>query len=181
MTIYKDYCEGVVKGVDVRHFETDTGLATQLDTTDADYFLVAFYGRKIPPEIVQQYKGRLFNLHPSPLPLFRGARPAEAMLAEHVGTGAVSIHEVEEEYDTGNVLGQVSIVMRDYDPFPLSPKESVGYFYKDACKKGARLFRQIIDNMDGITPVPQTQLESEEARRRLQIAQIANANFHNTN
>lgn len=75
---------------------------------------LAGYLKKVPPEVVQAYRGRILNIHPALLPKFGGPgmyglHVHEAVLrAGELYTGA-SIHLVEEEYDTGPVLAQIRI------------------------------------------------------------------------
>ncbi len=75
---------------------------------------LAGYLKKVPAEVVQTYRGRIFNIHPALLPKFGGPGMyglhvhAAVLQAGETHTGA-SVHVVEEEYDTGPVLAQIRI------------------------------------------------------------------------
>lgn len=53
------------------------------------------------------------NMHPSPLPLYRGSSGGYQLLLKQPSTYAITWHYVTEEYDAGNILIQES--------FPLQP------------------------------------------------------------
>ncbi|HEX4024313.1 MAG TPA: hypothetical protein VHX52_06355 [Steroidobacteraceae bacterium] len=55
------------------------------------------------------------NFHPSPLPRGRGPYPAPAAILEQAGSWGVSCHKLEQQFDSGDVLGAVD--------FPLAPYE----------------------------------------------------------
>ena len=71
--------------------------------------VLAGYLRLIPPGVIAQYRGRMINVHPGPLPRFGGAgmygvRVHEAVLAARMTESAVTIHMVTERYDEGEHL-----------------------------------------------------------------------------
>ncbi|MCS7177185.1 MAG: phosphoribosylglycinamide formyltransferase [Candidatus Kapabacteria bacterium] len=75
---------------------------------------LAGYLKKVPPAIVEAYPGRILNIHPALLPHFGGPgmyglRVHEAVLRAGETYSGVSVHLVEEEYDTGPVLAQIRI------------------------------------------------------------------------
>ncbi|MDX1493684.1 MAG: phosphoribosylglycinamide formyltransferase [Longimicrobiales bacterium] len=82
-----------------------------LQEHDVDLVLLAGYLRRIPPEVVRSYRGRMLNIHPALLPDFGGPgmygkRVHEAVLAADVNTSGATVHFVDEEYDDGAILGQ---------------------------------------------------------------------------
>ncbi|MFB6232055.1 MAG: phosphoribosylglycinamide formyltransferase [Salinibacter sp.] len=86
-------------------------LLDPLATYDATFVALAGYMQKIPPNVVDEYRGRMTNVHPALLPAFGG----KGMYGMHVHravldygvhwTGA-TIHLVDEEYDHGPVVLQ---------------------------------------------------------------------------
>ena len=71
-----------------------------------DMFIVAAYGKLIPKTFIELPLHGTLNVHPSLLPLFRGATPIQsAMLADAKQTG-VSVMLIDEEMDHGPILGQ---------------------------------------------------------------------------
>jgi methionyl-tRNA formyltransferase len=57
---------------------------------------------KLPPFLVD----RAINLHPSPLPLFKGKQPLLAQQKAGVRHTALTIHEMTPEFDSGPILVQ---------------------------------------------------------------------------
>jgi len=71
-------------------------------------------------EILQRYRGRIINLHPSLLPRhggagMYGARVHEAVLAARDAESGCTIHYVDEGTDTGPVLLQRSLPVEEGD------------------------------------------------------------------
>lgn len=78
------------------------------------YIVLAGYLDKIPPNFCKKYKWRIINIHPSLLPKYGGKGMYgirvhnEVKRNNEIETG-VSIHFVDEEYDTGSVFFQQKI------------------------------------------------------------------------
>lgn len=74
-----------------------------------DWIVCAGYMRILGAGFVQRFTGRLVNIHPSLLPLYKGlhthARALEAGDAEH----GASVHLVVPELDAGTVLAQARV------------------------------------------------------------------------
>jgi methionyl-tRNA formyltransferase len=60
---------------------------------------------RIPPEVVAIPKYGAVNLHPSPLPLYRGPNPLRSVYDGYPTLGS-TLHWTAPEYDTGNILAQ---------------------------------------------------------------------------
>jgi phosphoribosylglycinamide formyltransferase-1 len=77
----------------------------------ADLVILAGYMRKLGPATLEAYRGRILNIHPALLPRFGGQgmfgrRVHEAVLAAGEATTGVTIHVIDEHYDTGPILAQ---------------------------------------------------------------------------
>ena len=78
-------------------------------------FLVA-----IPPEVVRAFPGRIINIHPSLIPAFcgkgyYGLKVHEAALARGVKLTGATVHFVDEGTDTGPILLQKAVEVREDD------------------------------------------------------------------
>jgi len=62
---------------------------------------------RVPPEVVAIPKYGAVNLHPAPLPLYRGPNPLRGVYEGHPLLGA-TLHWIAPEYDTGNILARVT-------------------------------------------------------------------------
>jgi phosphoribosylglycinamide formyltransferase 1 len=67
-------------------------------------FLLGFM-KIIPSEFIDQWKGKILNLHPSLLPLYPGLNSFDRAWDDKAALGA-SVHEVIAELDAGHVLRQ---------------------------------------------------------------------------
>ncbi|MBI4545877.1 MAG: phosphoribosylglycinamide formyltransferase [Gemmatimonadetes bacterium] len=106
-------------GVEARHVpvagrpENDVAreLLELLEKAAADLVALAGYLRLVPPAVVRRYRGRMLNIHPALLPAFGGAgmyglRVHEAVLEAGCRVSGVTVHFVDERYDTGPTLIQ---------------------------------------------------------------------------
>ena len=81
-------------------------------------FIISYgYRYKIVKDILDYLPGKVINLHISYLPYARGAHPVFWSIFESSITG-VSIHLVDEGFDTGNILFQKEVdYSREEDTF----------------------------------------------------------------
>jgi phosphoribosylglycinamide formyltransferase 1 len=92
-----------------RRSEFDAELADAIAAARPDWVVCAGYMRILGDAVVQRFRGRLLNIHPSLLPKHRGlqthARALEAGDAEH----GASVHFVIPELDAGAVIAQAPV------------------------------------------------------------------------
>ena len=101
------------KGLDRREF--DLQLHAALRDHDIELVALAGYMRLLSPEFVALWPGRILNVHPSLLPLYKGLDThRRAILAGDEYAGC-SVHLVTDDLDSGPVLAQarVRILPRD--------------------------------------------------------------------
>lgn len=101
------------KGLERREF--DLKVDAVLREHDVEVVALAGYMRLLSPEFVRLWEGRILNIHPSLLPLYRGLDThRRAILAGDEYAGC-SVHIVTEDLDSGPVLAQaeVRILPRD--------------------------------------------------------------------
>lgn len=95
--------------------EFDQALAELIATHAPDLVVLAGFMRILGPAVLDRFKCRIVNLHPSLLPRYRGTdtcrRAIEAGDAEH----GASMHFVTAELDGGPVISQVRIPIRQGD------------------------------------------------------------------
>ena len=103
-------------------------LQSTLDSHGVDFIALAGYLKKIPLQIVQRYRGRMLNIHPALLPSFGGkglyGRNVHRAAIEYgVRWSGVTIHLVDEAYDTGPVILQEPVpVLEDDTPESLAAR-----------------------------------------------------------
>ena len=105
--------------IDHKHFETresfDQVLAQKIDSYNPDLVVLAGFMRILTTEFVEQFAGKLINIHPSLLPKFKGLdthqRAIDAGEKEH----GASVHFVTPELDDGPVVLQASVAVFEND------------------------------------------------------------------
>lgn len=104
----------------------DAALIQVIDGFGADLVVLAGFMRILSAGFVRHYQGRLLNIHPSLLPLYKGLhthrRALEAGDAEH----GCSVHFVTEELDGGPLVVQ-AVVPVAVDDTPQSLAQRVHY------------------------------------------------------
>src|SRR5688500_5224651 len=100
------------EGLKFAHHPTDdvqkhfAWLEKQLKDHVVDLVVLARYMRILPPTIVQQYRHRIINIHPSLLPYFPGAAPYKQAYESGVRVHGCTAHFVTEQLDEGPVIMQ---------------------------------------------------------------------------
>jgi phosphoribosylglycinamide formyltransferase-1 len=89
----------------------DTVITDTLKSHAVDWVILAGYMKKIGPGLLEEYQGKIFNIHPSLLPKHGGKgmfgiHVHESVLASGESETGVTIHLVDGEYDQGRVLAQ---------------------------------------------------------------------------
>jgi len=92
----------------------DWSLAVErLARISPDVILVSCFGRKLPRDIVSIPRHGCFNLHPSPLPRFRGPAPVFWQFRAGVESFGISVHYASAEIDAGDIVAQTRVTMPD--------------------------------------------------------------------
>ena len=101
------------KGVDKPQF--DRALSEALDDHDIGTIALAGFMRILTPWFVEQWRGRIVNIHPSLLPKYRGLDTHARALEAGDKSAGCSVHVVTEELDAGEVLGQAEVPIEPGD------------------------------------------------------------------
>jgi formyltetrahydrofolate deformylase len=86
-----------------KHFDW---LHKSLQACAADLVVLARYMRILPNKIVQSYRHKVINIHPSLLPYFPGAAPYKQAYESGVRVHGCTAHFVTEQLDEGPVILQ---------------------------------------------------------------------------
>lgn len=87
----------------------DEALAEALRMAKVDFVCLAGFMRLLTPEFVNDWRGRLINIHPSLLPAFKGLHVHERMIDAGVKLAGCTVHFVSAEVDSGPIIGQAAI------------------------------------------------------------------------
>jgi phosphoribosylglycinamide formyltransferase-1 len=90
-------------------------LDEQLRNYKITHILLLGFMKIVPPDFVEKWSNKIFNLHPSLLPTFPGLRAIENSYACQAPMG-VSLHLVTDEMDAGKLIFQKhTTIGKNYD------------------------------------------------------------------
>jgi len=100
--------------------ELDRAIRDALAAAGADIVLLAGYMKKLGPLTLGTYAGRIINTHPSLLPRhggqgMYGVHVHRAVIAAGDSVSGVTVHHVEDDYDTGPALAQCRVAVMPAD------------------------------------------------------------------
>ncbi len=93
----------------------DAGLDAALRAAEIDLVCLAGFMRILTPGFVEGWSGRMLNIHPSLLPLFRGTHTHAQALAAGVRLHGCTVHFVVPELDAGPIVAQAAVPVRGGD------------------------------------------------------------------
>ncbi|MDY6064787.1 MAG: methionyl-tRNA formyltransferase [Finegoldia sp.] len=129
-------------GLDVVSFDdvnTDEALAF-IEERKPDFLIDVAFGQMIKKRLLETYKDRIVNIHPSLLPKYRGASPLNHALLNGDEVSGVTIMLVDEGMDTGNILKQEEI--------KIGPDDMLEDLHDKAMVLGADMLVDVINNYD---------------------------------
>jgi phosphoribosylglycinamide formyltransferase-1 len=93
----------------------DAALDTALRESGARLICLAGFMRILTPGFVEAWAGRMLNIHPSLLPLFKGTRTHMQALSAGVRLHGCTVHFVVPELDAGPIVAQAAVPVREGD------------------------------------------------------------------
>ncbi|MEE1101960.1 MAG: phosphoribosylglycinamide formyltransferase [Agathobacter sp.] len=92
----------------------------KLDSYEVDLVVLAGFLVVIPPEMIQKYRNRIINIHPSLIPSFCGTgyyglKVHEGALERGVKVTGATCHFVDEGTDTGPIILQKAVEIKQGD------------------------------------------------------------------
>jgi methionyl-tRNA formyltransferase len=127
--------------------DTPTALkpyADELRALAPDVLVVASYGRIVPQAILDvPLSGIALNVHPSLLPLYRGATPLQSALRDGRDETGVTIIAMDAGMDTGDIVLQ--------ERTPLGPEETYGELHDRLALRGAALLIDAVEKLEAGT------------------------------
>ncbi len=87
----------------------DRVLQDKIDAFQPDLVVLAGFMRILTPNFVRHYQGRMLNIHPSLLPLYKGIHTHRRVLEDGGSEHGVSVHFVSPELDGGPVIIQAKV------------------------------------------------------------------------
>ena len=107
------------KVVDHRHYPDrnayDAALQAVIDSYQPRLVVLAGFMRILTTDFVNQYAGRLMNIHPSLLPLYPGLNTHQRAIDNGDKEAGATVHFVTPEVDGGPVIIQAHVPVLDTD------------------------------------------------------------------
>ena len=100
----------------------------RLKSMDIDLIVLAGFLWLIPQGLIEAFPNKIINIHPALLPKyggkgFYGHHVHEAVVAAHEKESGITIHYVNEKYDSGNIIFQAKVsVSRNDTPDDVAEK-----------------------------------------------------------
>ena len=96
---------------------------SELKNFQTDFIVLAGFLWKIPAIILKAFHNRIVNIHPALLPKYGGkgmygSHVHQAVIENHEPESGITIHYVDEHYDNGDIIFQISCPVVEND----SPK-----------------------------------------------------------
>lgn len=146
-----------------------------LKDLNPDFIVVAAYGQILPVTLYSLCPS--INLHASLLPRYRGSSPLQQEIIHAEHWNGITAHQITDKVDGGSVLG--------YAVTKIEPDNNVLQLREIYASMAARLVIKVIENYEGLNPVPQKDCDSsyyrkiskEDARVDFGDAQMLYASF----
>ena len=129
----------------------DPVLWETLKAYGADLFVVAAYGKILPPEILSIPPRGCVNIHASLLPAYRGAAPIQHAVIDGQKETGITTMLMDEGLDTGDIL-------RRY-PVPVADDETGGSLFDKLAALGGEAILDTLRGMEEGSIVPEKQGE----------------------
>lgn len=96
----------------------DESFVKLLQDKGVDFIVLAGFLLLIPASLVNAYPNKIVNIHPALLPKyggrgFYGEHVHEAVVAAHEPVSGITIHYVNEKYDSGDIIFQAQVPLAD--------------------------------------------------------------------
>lgn len=99
--------------LDHRHYQSrqalDRDIVKLLQQHEVEWVVMAGWMRVVTSVLLDAFRGRVINIHPSLLPSFKGIRAVEQALAAGVKITGCTVHLVTPEVDSGTIILQAAV------------------------------------------------------------------------
>ena len=105
--------------VDKPYFTGDL-FVERMKSLDIDLIVLAGFLWLVPQGLIKAFPNKIINIHPALLPKyggkgFYGHHVHEAVVAAHEKESGITIHYVNERYDSGNIIFQTKVALSKND------------------------------------------------------------------
>lgn len=113
-----------------------------------DLIVLAGYLLKIPETVIDEYEGRIINIHPSLLPKYGGKgyygiKVHQAVIDNNEKESGCTVHFVTEEYDEGPILAQRKVPVYETD----TPETLAGRILEQEHDLLPKVIRELVEDL----------------------------------
>lgn len=104
---------------------TNKRILMDLRKVNPDLIVLAGFLKKIPTDIINEFKHRIINIHPSLLPKYGGkgmygAKVHEKVIENNDRESGFTVHYVDQNYDEGDIIFQKKLIIKEKNPIHLA-------------------------------------------------------------
>ena len=106
----------IIRGKDFSQKELfELEIINILNNYDVELIVMAGWMKIVTPFFINKFKNKIINIHPSLLPAYKGSTAINDSLLNGSKITGCSVHFVEEEVDSGSLIMQAALSIRDDD------------------------------------------------------------------
>lgn len=128
-----------------------------LASFDADLMVVVAYGLLLPKTVLETPRLGCINVHGSILPKWRGAAPIQRSIWAGDEETGITIMQMDEGLDTGDMLHIVKI--------PIGDNDTSASLYEKLADLGPSALIEVVDNLSAFTPEKQDNAQASYAKK----------------
>ena len=141
----------------------------ELKKYEADLFVVAAFGQILSKEILEMPKYGCINIHASLLPKYRGAAPIQWSIIDGEKETGVTIMQMDEGLDTGDILTTKVV--------PIADEDTGESLFDKLCVAGSELLLTTIPQIEAGTLSAVKQDESKSTYAKMLKKELGNIDF----
>ena len=111
---------------------------------DVDLILLVGYMKILTKKFVDEYRGKIINVHPSLLPLYEGLMDMEvheSVTQNREEVSGCTFHYVTEEVDAGEIILQKTYILKEEET-PETLKKEIQKLESDGLIEAISIFRE---------------------------------------
>ena len=106
----------IIRDNDFPHKELfELEIVNNLINHDVELVVMAGWMKIVTPFFINKFKNKIINIHPSLLPAYKGGSAIKDAILNGSKITGCSVHFVEEEVDSGSLIMQAALSIRDDD------------------------------------------------------------------
>lgn len=117
----------------------------KIKSFNADIAVVSAFDFLLSKELIETMPLGFINCHPSLLPHYRGGNPYFHVIANGETKTGVTIHYMDEKFDTGDIITQCEV--------DIAPNDTLGTLFPTLNNKTAELLLKTLDKIESGQPI----------------------------